>query len=356
MTLARQTAYVNKASELFAKIPSPDKTPGFYAADNCPLDEHIDLMKELKFALELLQRVPGLNKHLVLPNSKEEHDVAVPSVQDKLSSPCSPELAAKVVNSVAKNRTIAFSLAKDCRDIFPAECFKAVQLDHTWFKDFLLGFAEKQHKPETINEQKRLLDYVNKYEARGNEIFNYCGKLVDPHGPAYKFWANFLDRAKYAGNKTWKEEIESQLMPGTIKSAPIYKKLETLFIRIDESLLYKLKDREHYRLFKLFYDKEGNIYKKEFSATNEKLQFLSEFVIAMSYNGYPTMASDGLSAVTSGKPPVDGENELFVHQKITSDIEQLYADMDLRICTASGHVQKCTPFGSLDISPRGRIS
>jgi hypothetical protein len=134
MTLTQQAAYVNKASELFAKIPLPDKNPGFYT--NCPLDERVDLMKELNFALELLQRVPGFNKHLFLPNSKEEQKIAVPSAQDKLSSRCSPELAAKVANSVAKNRIIAFTLAKEGRDMFPAECFKDVELDYIWFKDF----------------------------------------------------------------------------------------------------------------------------------------------------------------------------------------------------------------------------
>jgi hypothetical protein len=187
MTLAQQAAYVNKASELFAKIPLPNENPGFYAAANCPLDERINLMKELNFALELLQRVPGFNKHLFLPNSKEEQKIAVPSVQDKLSSRCSPELAAKIANSVAKNRIIAFTLAKECRDIFPAECFNDLELDHTRFKDFCSDSLRSSINPKTINKQKRLLDYRNKYGARGTKCLTTVANWWIPTVQRIKF-------------------------------------------------------------------------------------------------------------------------------------------------------------------------
>jgi hypothetical protein len=37
MALAQQAACIDKLAELFAKIPLPEKNPGFFAAANCPM-------------------------------------------------------------------------------------------------------------------------------------------------------------------------------------------------------------------------------------------------------------------------------------------------------------------------------
>jgi hypothetical protein len=103
-----------------------------------------------------------------------------------------------------------FVLAKEYRDIFPVDCFKNVGLDHTWLKFFCSDSLRSHTNPEIKKEQKRFLNYVAKCGDWRNKVYDFCDNILTNHtSPIHNFRANFLDRAKYDGVGTWKQEIKN---------------------------------------------------------------------------------------------------------------------------------------------------